>query len=55
MFKRKILKFVVAFKSLTPTSQGLILLGILLIIGIIIRWDYIISEVIRGFGFYSGK
>ncbi len=55
MLKRKILKYVVDFKNLTPTVQGLILLGILLIIGIIIRWDYIISEVIRGFGFYSGK
>ncbi len=55
MLKRKILKLVAWFKESTPTTQGLIILGVLLVAGIILRWNYIVSEIMRGFGFFSGK
>ena len=35
MLKRKILKLVAWFKESTPTTQGLIILGVLLVVGII--------------------
>ena len=53
--KEKIKKIVEGFNNLTPTAQGMIILGILLVIGIIIRWDYIVGEIGRGFNFFSGK
>ena len=55
MLKRKILKLVAWFKESTPTTQGLIILGVLLVVGIILRWIYIVSEIMRGFGFFSVK
>lgn len=42
------------FKKLTPVSQGLIILAIILIIGIILRWDHIVEQVKKGFEFYGG-
>lgn len=53
MIKRKVLKLVAGFKNLPPITQGLIILGVVLIIGIIIRWDYILTEVKRGFDFLN--
>ncbi|MDR0660068.1 MAG: hypothetical protein LBG19_04540 [Prevotellaceae bacterium] len=41
------------FKELSPTMKGFIVLGIILIIGIILRWSTIKEEVKRGFGFFS--
>jgi len=35
------------------TVKGAIWLGIILVIGIIIRWDFVIDGIRRGFGFYS--
>ncbi|MBQ3175148.1 MAG: hypothetical protein IJB58_04175 [Bacteroidales bacterium] len=55
MLKEKFKKISDWFNNLSPTSQGMIVLGIILIIGIIIRWDYILDEVMRGFGFFSGN
>lgn len=49
MFK-KIYK---AFQDLNPNVQGFIILIVILIIGIIIRWDYIIDNIIRGFKYFS--
>ncbi len=46
-------KIVDKFKKLTPNVQGFIILIVLLIIGIIIRWDYVIDNIIRGFKFFS--
>ena len=48
-------KLIERFKNLTPTAQGLIILGIILVIGIIFRWEYIVSEIARGFNFFEGK
>jgi hypothetical protein len=53
--KEKIRKISEGFKNLTPTAQGMIILGILLIIGIILRWNFILEEIGRGFNFFSGK
>ncbi len=38
------------YTAQTPTTKGFIWIGILLIIGIIIRWDYISEKVISSFG-----
>jgi hypothetical protein len=43
------------FKSLSSTAQGMIILGIILLIGIIIRWRYIIDEICKGFNYFSGN
>lgn len=43
------------FKEMSPTAQGLVVLCIILVIGIILRWEYIISEVAKGFDFFGGK
>ena len=53
--KEKIRKISEGFNKLSPTAQGMIILGILLVIGIIFRWDYIMEEIGRGFNFFSGK
>lgn len=51
MFK----KIVDWYKSQSSTTKGMIILGIVLVIGIIIRWDYIIEHIKRGFDFYNIK
>lgn len=48
-------RFVEKFKELSPTVQGFIIIGILLIIGIIIRWNYIIEQVKNSIDFLNGK
>lgn len=37
----------------SPTTVGFILLIIILTIGIIIRWEYVINEIGRGFHYFS--
>ncbi len=51
MLKRLIEKY----KEQTPTMQGFIVLFILLVIGIIIRWNSIIEGIRAGFEFFSTK
>ncbi len=55
MIKRKFLSAVAKFKEMSPTAQGLIILCIVLIIGIILRWEYISTEIARGFNFFGDK
>ena len=55
MIKRKIAKLVAGYKEMTPTGKSMVVLCILLIIGIIIRWEATIEGLARGFGFFSGK
>ena len=55
MIKDKIKELKAKFDELIPTAQGLIILGVVLVIGIILRWEYIITEIGRGFGFFGGK
>lgn len=40
------------YSAQTPTAKGLMILGILLIIGIIIRWDFISQRVLESFGIF---
>lgn len=48
-------RFVEKFKELSPTVQGFIIIGILLVIGIVIRWNYIIEQVKNSIDFLNGK
>lgn len=41
------------YRNLSPTAKGLIWVGVIAVIGIILRWDYIIDHVKRGFEFYN--
>lgn len=38
------------YTAQTPTAKGLIWIGVILLIGIIIRWDYISDRVMSSFG-----
>lgn len=40
------------YSNQTPTTKGFLIIGVLLIIGIIIRWDYISNAVLQSFGFF---
>ncbi len=55
MFKRKIANLVAEFKEMNPTAKSMVILCILLVIGIIIRWDATIEGIKRGFGFFMDK
>ncbi len=55
MLKEKFKKITEAFNNLSPTAQGMIILAVVLVIGIILRWDYILEEVTKGFDFFSGN
>lgn len=48
-------KLVAEYKKLTPTGKSMVVLSILLIIGILIRWEATIEGIKRGFGFFSGN
>lgn len=45
-------KFREWYSAQTPTAKGFMIIGILLIIGIIIRWDYISARVLASFGIF---
>lgn len=40
------------YKKQTDTTKAFIILGIILVIGIIIRWSHIVEAVGRGFNFF---
>lgn len=43
------------FKNATPIMQGMIVLAVILIIGIILRWSHIVEQVTRSLDFLNGK
>ena len=53
MIKRKIANLVADFKEMTPTAKAMVVLCILLVIGILLRWDATIEGIKRGFGFFG--
>ncbi len=55
MIKEKISKLVDSYNELTPTGKAMVVLCVLLVIGIIIRWDATMEGIQRGFGFFGGK
>ncbi|MBQ3382401.1 MAG: hypothetical protein IJG54_03620 [Bacteroidales bacterium] len=42
------------WKGLDPSMKALILIGIICLLGIILRWDYVCGGIKKGFNFYSG-
>lgn len=43
------------YSAQTDTTKALIWIGLIAIIGIIFRWDAVLSGIRHGFGFYSGR
>ena len=43
------------YKAQSDTTKALIWIGLIAVIGIIIRWDAVVEGVKHGFGFYSSK
>ena len=43
------------YAAQTDTTKALIWIGLIALIGIIIRWDAVVAGVKHGFGYYSGK
>ena len=41
------------YESQTPTAKGMIWMLIILIIGIIIRWDFVSSGILKSFNFLN--
>jgi len=48
-------KLIVWWKNLDSSMKALILIGIICLIGIILRWDYVIGGIKKGFNFYEGS
>lgn len=46
-------KVVQWYRSQSETTRAFIWIGIICIIGIIFRWDYIVGMVSKGFSHYS--
>lgn len=43
------------WKELDPSIKALVLIAIICLIGIILRWEYVISGIKKGFNFYNGN
>ena len=43
------------YSAQNDTTKALLWIGLIAIIGIIIRWDAVVAGVKHGFGFYSSK
>lgn len=43
------------YAAQTDTTKALIWIGLIALIGIIIRWDAVVAGIKHGFGYYSGK
>ena len=41
------------YKKQTPTVQGFLWMGLLLIVGIILRWNYVWERICNGFNYFS--
>ena len=53
MIRENFAKLAQWYKDLTPTAKSMVWLSILLIIGIIIRWDATMEGIERCFGFFK--
>lgn len=43
------------YKAQSDTTKAFIWIGLVALIGILLRWDAVVEGVKHGFGFYSGK
>ncbi|MBO6223609.1 MAG: hypothetical protein J6N56_07525 [Bacteroidales bacterium] len=48
-------KIALWWKSLDPSMKALILIGIICIIGIILRWEYVSGGIKKGFNYFGGE
>lgn len=51
--KELVNKFKTWFLDLPEMQKGYLLLILILLIGIILRWNYIIDNIIKGFSYFS--
>ena len=43
------------YKAQSDTTKAFIWIGLVALIGILLRWDAVVEGVKHGFGFYGGK
>lgn len=43
------------YDAQTDTTKALLWIGLVAVIGILIRWDAVVAGIKHGFGFYSSK
>ena len=43
------------YKSQSDTTKAFIWIGLVALIGILLRWNAVVEGVKHGFGFYGGK
>lgn len=43
------------YKNQSDSTKALIWIGIVALIGIICRWNFVMEQAAKGFQFYSGK
>ena len=43
------------YTAQTDTTKALLWIGLVAVLGIILRWDAVIAGIKHGFGYYSGK
>ncbi len=48
-------RFITWFRAQTPTVQAMLVLMVLLLLGILLRWDAVMEGIRKGFSFYSKK
>ncbi len=41
------------WKNLDPSMKALILIGLICLIGIVLRWHYVMDGIKKGFNFYD--
>lgn len=46
-------KFKEKWENQSPVTKGFLLIILIVTIGIILRWDYIIKEISNGFKYFS--
>lgn len=48
-------KLIAWYKAQNDTVKAFVWIGLICIIGIILRWSHIVEMATRGFQYYSGK
>ena len=43
------------YKAQSDTTKAFIWIGLVALIGILIRWDAVVAGIRPGFGFYAGR
>lgn len=43
------------YKEQSDSTKAFIWIGIVAVVGIILRWNFVIEQVAKGFRFYSGE